>query len=148
MKTAIKSKTNPKTNRSRSMNIKIKGTGMELTPAITAYIEKKISGLKKFLAKISGDGDILARVEVGIITKHHKTGDIFRAELNLSAGKKKWRAVSIKNDLYAAIDDMRAEMEREVVSRKDKDIDLARKNAASAKSLLKNFKKPPKKGGK
>ena len=55
------------------MKINIKATNIELTLAISAYAEKKIRTLKKFLDV----PDAVAQVEVGKSTKHHKSSEDF-----------------------------------------------------------------------
>jgi ribosomal subunit interface protein len=81
----------------------IKGAKIEVTNAIEVYIEKKLSSVEKFVVAY-GDGEVLAEVEIGKTTEHHHSGDIFRAEVNLSTNGKQFRATSEKSDLYAAID--------------------------------------------
>ncbi|TSC91495.1 MAG: hypothetical protein CEN90_293 [Parcubacteria group bacterium Licking1014_17] len=59
-----------------------------------------------------------ARVEVGKPSKHHHTGPVFYAEINLNLGKKMYRATVEHEDLYAAIDKVRDAIEVQI--RKDK----------------------------
>lgn len=69
---------------------------------------------------------------------HHNSGDIFKAEINLTQpGSKQVYAVAEKSDLYTAIDVVRDEAEHAIVSKKTKDSTLFRKGAAQIKSLLK-----------
>ena len=65
------------------LKIDIQGTNMELTEAIKAYINEKIGSLEKYY-----DGILVARVDVGLTTKHHQKGNIFRAEVNLEVPQK------------------------------------------------------------
>ena len=119
------------------MNIAIKATNMELTPAIEDYVRKRFEGLKKF---IKGDDDeVKPMVEVGKTSRHHKKGDFFRAEISLRAGGKSLYAASEKADLYAAIDDVKEEIERELLSQKTKRIDTARRMGAKIKNSIKNI---------
>src|SRR3990167_6985227 len=85
------------------MKINIKATGIELTQAISNYAYKKISSIEKYLDKKSGP-DLVAQVEVGRSTRHHKTGNIFRAEVHITGAGLDLYAVSAMEDLYAAID--------------------------------------------
>lgn len=121
------------------MRIKIQATGLELTPAIVDYVEKRLQPLEKLFDE--DGGDILLRVEVGVVTRHHKQGDVFRAEANTRAYHQDFRAVAETSDLYAAIDEVREELEREVVSRRSKDRTLFRRGAAVVKDLMKGFGK-------
>lgn len=124
------------------MNIKIRSINFEITPAIDEYISKKISSLEKFLER--NDGEVICEVEIGRTTKHHNSGDIFKAEINLTQpGSKQVYAVAEEVDLYTAIDVVRDEAERVIVSKKTKDSTLFRRGAAQVKNLLKriNFRK-------
>ena len=119
------------------MNITINTSGIEITGAIRDYAEKKIESLSKFIRTDSNN--IIANIELGQSTKHHKSGNIFRAEINISFVGKKFRAVSEKEDLYASIDEARDSIERELVSHKDKAQTLFRRGATSVKKLLKGL---------
>jgi putative sigma-54 modulation protein len=123
------------------MNIKIRSINFDITPAIDEYVSKKISSLEKFLEVSEGT---ICEVEIGRTTKHHNSGDIFKAEINLTQpGSKQVYAVAEESDLYTAIDIVRDETERAIVSRKTKDTTLFRKGASKIKDLLKrvNFRK-------
>jgi ribosomal subunit interface protein len=122
------------------MNIKIHTTNFDNTESIESYVHKRLGSLTKFL---SGAGDIesvLCEVELGKTTNHHKSGDIFRAEVNIKApGIGQFYAVTEEADLYAAIDMVRDEIEREIVSKKTKKETLYRRGAAKFKSILKRI---------
>lgn len=120
------------------MNIKIRSINFEITPAIDEYVSKKISSLEKFLEK--KDGEVICEVEIGRTTMHHKSGDIFKAEINLTQpGAKQIYAVAQEADLYSAIDVVRDETEREIVSQKNKAHTLFRRGATQVKNLLKRI---------
>lgn len=119
------------------MNIKITTNHIDIGPEIEEYVSKKLSSLGKFL---DHDG-ALCEVELGKTTMHHKSGEIYRAEVNISYKGKQFYVVSEKDDLYAAIDEMRDEAERVVVSRKKKYIRLFRRGASKIKNLIKRFYK-------
>lgn len=112
---------------------------MDLTQAISDYAEKRVRGIEKFL----GDGakNSLAEIEVGKITHHHRQGDIFRAEVNIRTQDGKFRAVSEGEDLYSSIDDVKDELEREIISYKDKKRTLFKRGAYVVKDILKGFGK-------
>jgi ribosomal subunit interface protein len=120
------------------LNIQIRATNFDLTPAINEYVSKKISSLQKFL---DVQNDILCEVELGRTTKHHKSGDIFRAEVNMALpGQKQIYAVAEKSDLYTAIDVVRDEAEREIISIKGKRATLFRRGSTKIKELLKRIR--------
>ncbi len=123
------------------MNIKIRGVNCEITGPISDYVNRKISSLEKFLEKKS---ETICEIEIGKTTNHHKSGDIFRAEINLmEPGKGQVFATAEANDLYSAIDIIRDEAEREIVTHKKKKDTLFRRGAGQVKNLLKrlNFRK-------
>ena len=121
------------------MNINIKATNMELTDAIRDYVGKKIDSLEKFISQRGSNAQV--QVEVGKTTHHHQKGDVFRAEINisLSGNSYQFRAESETEDLYAAIDLARDEMERELTHFKGKKQALYKRGAKTLKSLLKRF---------
>ena len=122
------------------MKINIKATNLELTPDINDYVSKKIDGLEKFIDY--ADSSVQAWVEIGVTTRHHQHGDIYRAEIQLHIPheKKGVRAVSEKDALYAAIDEARDEIKRELSKIKGRKISLARKGARMFKKLIfKNY---------
>ena len=98
------------------MKISIMGTNMELTQAIKDYVDEKIGGLEKFY-----DNILEARVEVGVTTKHHQKGDIFRAEVNLEVPQKHvLRASTEREDLYLAINEVKSDLQRQIKKYKEK----------------------------
>ncbi len=115
------------------MKINIKATNMELTDAISEYINKRLSGIDKFIK----NEEVICRVEVAKTTNHHKQGDVFKGELFLEISGKEFYTVSEKEDLYAAIDDAKEELFRQITSNKDKKQTLFKRGAASVKKILK-----------
>lgn len=71
------------------MKINIKATNLDLTPAMTEYINEKIGSLDKFVQKLERrGGEVLARVEIARTTKHHEKGAVYRAEINIDLSSK------------------------------------------------------------
>jgi len=122
------------------MNVKIKATNLELTSAISEYVNTKMEDVDRFI-KTKDPESVLAYVEVEKTTDHHQKGEIMRAEINLQIGGKKFRAESSQEDLYAAIDIAKDEMVRSVKENQDKRRTLFRKGGAAVKDLLKGFRK-------
>jgi len=56
----------------------------------------------------------LVEVEVGRLTRHHRRGRVYRAEVNLAAPRLNLRAVEEGEDLRAAIDAVRDKLQREI----------------------------------
>jgi putative sigma-54 modulation protein len=96
------------------MQINIKATKMELTPAIEAKVREKIEGLEKYF-----DNIIEADVEVGITTSHHHKGNIFRAEINLAVPKTVLRAEAETDDLYRSITEVKDKIKNELIKYKE-----------------------------
>jgi len=111
------------------MNLDIKATNLELTPAIKRYIETKISGLSKFLEKWEKLGGVNIKFELARTTNHHSNGEVFYAEMNLNLGEKMLRAKYSADDAYKAIDKVKDIMKEEVVSFKEKSGDKVKEKS-------------------
>ena len=118
------------------MNITIKATNIELAETIRDYATRKIESLEKIIK----NNEAMVAIEVGKISNHHKTGIIYRAEVNISVNGKHFRAVSAQEDIYTAIDDVRDELQREMTSRKDKTMRLFKKGAKKVKEMVRFWK--------
>jgi putative sigma-54 modulation protein len=118
------------------MKINIKATGIELNPAISEYVEKKVSSLEKYFAD---SPDALAQVEVGRTTQHHRSGEIFKAEVHITGSGFDLYAVSESTDLYAAIDEVKDELGRELTHVKGKRFARTRRGARYVKNMLKGL---------
>lgn len=125
------------------ININFKATSILLTEAIRNYAEKRIVGVERFLGENSDEA--IMDIELSQTTKHHKAGPIFRTEINLRIGKMRFRAVSVKEDLYASIDDAKDQLEREVVAEKGKSQRLFRRGALAVKNAIKGIGRIPSK---
>jgi putative sigma-54 modulation protein len=117
------------------MKINIKATGIELTPAISDYVQKKVSALHKYIH----NDDAVAQVEVGRTTQHHKTGEVFKAEVHITGAGLDLYAVSEHSDLYAAIDLVKDEITRNAVHEKGKRETLTRRGGQMVKNVLKGL---------
>lgn len=112
------------------MNIIIKGSHIEITPALEAYVTKKMSALENFF-----DENTRIQADIGKISNHHKSGDIFKAELNVRARGQNSRVSRENEDLYAAIDEAQDELFEILASKKDKKITLWKRGAQTIKAL-------------
>lgn len=118
------------------MKINIKATGIELTPAIRNYAEKKVSSLEKYFRE---KPDAVAAIEVGKSTQHHKSGTVFRAEVRIMGQGLNLYAVAENADLYAAIDDVKDEIARTLTHEKGKREALYRRGARAIKNMAKGL---------
>jgi len=121
------------------MKINIKATNIDLTPALSDYVNQKMEQIEKF---IETDKDVpLCEVEIGTTTKHHQSGNIFRAEINLDFSGKDFRTVSEKEDLYVAVNEAKEEIIEAIKSSKTKQRTKFRRGSEKIKNLLKGFGK-------
>lgn len=118
------------------MNTNIKATNIELTSAISDYVNKRLSAIEKFVKE--GE-EMTAYIEVGKTTNHHKQGDVFRAEFNIEISGTEFYTFSEKEDLYAAIDDAKEEIVRQITSNKERKQTLFKRGAKSVKKMLKGI---------
>lgn len=124
------------------MNINIKATGIKLTDAIREYALKKVSSLEKYIIKKES---VVAQIEVGKSSQHHKGGEVFRAEVKIGGGGLDIYAVSESEDLYSAIDLVQDEVARGLVSTRDRYIKLLRQGERAMKYMMKGLAYPFKK---
>lgn len=141
------------------MKINIKATNLDLTPAITVYIEEKINGLEKFISGESlkqwdenNQAAVEADVEIARTTNHHRQGDVYRAEVNLKVPGRVLRAEAEQWDMRVAIDEVKNELQTELKKYKNKQETEFRKGSRILKKLtslspLVWFGKEKKRGG-
>lgn len=104
-----------------------------MTPALSSYVEDKLSLLDKLVESFDG---VLADVEIGKITNHHKTGNWFFAEVNLKFKGQIIRKVTEESDLYAAIDKMKDGLAEELRKYHRKQSSLLKKGGRVFKKLF------------
>ena len=119
------------------INLNIKATNMQLTPAIRSYVENKVSALEKLVDP--DDTTVHADVEVGQTSRHHQHGDIFRAEINLQISGEMLRVESQQDNLYAAVDEVKDEMQRRLRKVKTKRTRGTRKGGLEFKKMLRRL---------
>lgn len=118
------------------MKLSIKATNTTLTPAITEYVTKRVESLDKFIPQAVAEGSAFASVEVGKTSHHHHSGDIFRAEINLSVGGKMLRATADDADLYVAVDKAKKDLAEELRSTRTREQSIFRRGAQAIKRML------------
>ena len=102
------------------MKLQIKATGFELTPTLQRLIEKKFSGLEKFLAKWEANRELLLRVEIAKNTKHHNKGMVWYAEANLDLPQKVLRIEETNEEMQAAIEKLKDRLKNELLRFKNR----------------------------
>lgn len=116
----------------------VKTTNIDLTDALTDYVEKKLSGLnQKFIDP--NDESVQCDIELGKTTNHHRSGDIYRAEFNLHVAGKDLYAAAEEADLYAAVDEARDDLRRQLKTHRGKKETLFRKGGLKFKEMIRNL---------
>lgn len=118
------------------MQINIKTTIIELTPALRGYVEDKLEHLGQI---VSFDSGAMVDVEVGKTTQHHKAGEFFRAEMNLMFMGESFRVEVEEEDLYAAIDVAKDGLEEEVKKYMKRRNTLIRKGGRLFKNIIRGL---------
>lgn len=107
------------------MNLTIKTKNISLDDALRVFVEDKIGGLGKF---IKDPNDLIeACVEIGKPSRHHRSGRVYYAEVNLKVGSKLIRATCQHEDLRNAIVDVKNELQQQIKKLKGRSADLSRK---------------------
>ena len=115
----------------------IKGTSITLTPAIEEAVTKAVEHFDKYVEP--NDTSALAEVEVGRTTYHHKSGEIFRAEINFHSRLGSFRVEAEREDLYAAIYAVKDELVEALRSKKAKRKNIVRRSGVVLKNMLKGL---------
>lgn len=93
------------------------GTYIDVTDAIRNYVETKVGSLEKLC---EGYSPCDVHIEVGKTGEHHNKGKIWRAEFTMAIPGTTLRAESLEEDLYAAIDEAKDDLKRQLVAFKEK----------------------------
>lgn len=100
----------------RHMKFSLKAKNITLTDAIRAAVEKKLETLDKKATRFGES--VTGEVEVGKTTKHHKKGELYRAEIHVRLPGKLVYAESTHADLYGAIGEAAKEAAAQITSYK------------------------------
>lgn len=116
------------------MNSIIKGHNMELTPAIREYAEQKLGGI---ISRLDKDKSSTLEIELGITTKHHKHGDMYKAKALVVMGSRRVHVESVTDEMYKSIDELKDKLDDELAHSGDKKRSIMRSIARRFKSLIK-----------
>ena len=127
-------------NNNNDININLKATNMDLTETISDYVGKRITNLGKLLGNIKAGGiNVSVHFEVAKTTNHHKNGNVFRAECNISIDGKQFFGSAEAEDLYVAIDEVKDKLFNDIKRYQDRKQTLFKRGAASVKKMLKGI---------
>ncbi len=97
------------------MHIFVKATGLDLTGPLKTYIEDKINSLNKLLVHFDPD-TVKIQVEIARVSRHHRRGEVYRAEANIELPQDVLRAEETSDDARAAVDALKDKLKREIDS--------------------------------
>jgi putative sigma-54 modulation protein len=95
------------------MKIDIRTTNIELTAPLREYIEIKIGGIERLLGRFDDDS-VLAVVDVGRSTNHHKKGEVYYTDITLDVSGKLIHVKKDSEDVRAAIDEVKDILKQQV----------------------------------
>ncbi|MFC1663881.1 ribosome hibernation-promoting factor, HPF/YfiA family [Patescibacteria group bacterium] len=113
------------------MKFSLKTTNLELTPDIYGHLEKTINSLDKFIENV--DSVVQAWVEIGRISQHHRSGKIYRVEVQIRLPGKSVRSEAVAKTIFQAINEVKDKLQRELKQYKGK-------NSRTKKDLSKKKK--------
>ena len=124
------------------MKINLQAKNIELTPAISDYVEKRVTNLGKLLSRMEEkDGEVLINFTVAKTTNHHKAGEVFEAECSIETKNGNYFSNVTAEDLYEAIDSVKENIFREITKVKDRNQTLFKRGSASVKKMMKGLSK-------
>lgn len=115
------------------MILNIKATNIERTSRILERIEKICAKLEKFAPAADPD-ELRIAIEVGRITRHHRKGTVYRAEINISLGGISLRAKAAGGDVITALDEARDEIERRLLKAKRRSVSVKHREGVKMKA--------------
>lgn len=114
------------------MILTIKASNVERTPRILDRIEKICGKLEQFAPPADPDG-LVVKIEVGRITRHHRKGVVYRAEIDVTLGKMYLRAKAAGGDVLSALDEAKDEIERRLLKEKKRAVSLKHREGVRMK---------------
>lgn len=96
------------------MKFHIKTTNLDLTPSLENYLKNKFSVFERLLKKIDKEGAVEVWTEMSRVSRHHRKGEVFRAETDIRLPGKILRAEAIAPDIRSAIDELKDELKKQI----------------------------------
>jgi ribosomal subunit interface protein len=115
----------------------LKSASLSITPAIEQAAEKVFSSIENYVDP--NDTSAIAEIEVSRTTHHHRSGEIFRAEINFHHRHGDIRAESEKEDLYVALSAIKDEILESLRIRKSKRVHFVKRSGLALKQMLRGF---------
>lgn len=115
------------------MILTIKATNIERTARIFAKIDTICAKLEKFAPAADPD-ELRVKIEIGRITRHHRKGIVYRAEINVTLGRTYLRAKAAGGDVVSALEEARDEIERQLLKAKKKAVSVKHREGVKMKA--------------
>lgn len=113
-------------------NINYKATNTELDTELQTLLEQKFTGLEKYLGT---ETDIKCDVEFDKVAPK-QNGEVFRVEANLWLAGTLYRAEATEVNFETAIDEVQAELDKELRRAADKQSTLMKRGGRRLKEML------------
>ncbi len=114
--------------------IQYKATNIELDSNWQNLVDQKFQSLDKYIGDHTDTKcDVEFEKETGA---HHNSGKIHRVEANLFLGGRLYRAVASEESFEKAIDEVRAELDRELAKANEKRETLIKRGGRKIKEML------------
>ena len=120
------------------MDIQFKGTNYEPTAELLERMTKKLGSVERYLGSEADAAQMF--VELAKDTNHHQTGDIWRAEMNITVTGTFYRATAVRDTMENAIDSAIAEVKKEIERGRKKGHSLTKRGGNMLKSLMRGFR--------
>lgn len=116
------------------MRTTLRGKNIEMTPSLETYVEEKLTNHIDRLLKRDANNDLpLLEVELERSTQHHHKGNVFFVRAILRLGGKSLTAMKEAEDVHIACDNVRIELERQILDFKGRREAVSLRKARSAK---------------
>ncbi len=103
------------------MRITVTASHIDLTDPFKLFIERKIGTLARFVKRFEKDGEITVFVTVSRATRHHKHGNVFRAEATMRVLGKTLQAEHYDIEARIALDRVKEMLKQELQRAKEKE---------------------------
>ncbi len=83
-----------------------------MSESVASFLSRRMEKMEELLGKIGGV--VSGWIEIGRTTRHHKKGEVYRAEAQIKLKSQSIRAEGIANTVFGAIMQMKDRLKREL----------------------------------
>lgn len=100
------------------MKLPFKTTNFKITESVANFLSQRMANVEALIEKVGG---VLGGwIEIGRTTRHHKKGEVYRAEAQIRLKRQSIRAEGVSNTIFGAIVEMKERLKRELSKYKTK----------------------------